>query len=233
MGHCGAGDGNSHSEGNVRASGRSSLWSCCCRCRSSSVHQWSSGLMSSVVRVVLAIWSARVIFGLQQVNFGLRSVWPLAILFGIVTLWIGLQAQSFTPATWHHPLWSTTAETLGTDTSSAISLNPFNTLSGLARLLAYAGIFWISLQYCRRTVRARQVLLVGHIRWFRLRALRSRRPINQIRKHRDLPQGGQSRTCDKHFRRSRRFCDIHRTRSGVLHGAPSYAARACASRRVG
>ena len=91
------------------------------------------------------------------------------------------QAQSFTPATWHHPLWSTTAETLGTDTSSAISLNPFDTLSGLARLLAYAGIFWISLQYCRRTVRARQVLLLVHIRWFRLRALRSRRPINQIR----------------------------------------------------
>jgi hypothetical protein len=124
-----------------------------------SVYEWSSGLMSSVVGVVLAIWSARVMFSLQQVNFGLRSVWPLAILFGIVTLWIGLQAQSFTPATWHHPLWSTTAETLGTDTSSAISLNPFDTLSGLARLLAYAGIFWISLQYCRRTVRARQVLL--------------------------------------------------------------------------
>jgi hypothetical protein len=124
-----------------------------------SVYQWSSGLMSSVVGVVLAIWSARVIFGVQQVNFGLRSVWPLAILFGIVTLWIGLQAQSFTPATWHHPLWSTTAKTLDTDTSSAISLNPFETLSGLARLLAYAGIFWISLQYCRRTARARLVLL--------------------------------------------------------------------------
>jgi hypothetical protein len=124
-----------------------------------SVYQWSSGLMSSVVGVVLTIWSARVISGLQEINFGLRSVWPLAILFGVVTLWTGLQAQSFTPASWHHPLWNTTAETLGTGTTSAISLNPFDTLSGLARLLAYAGIFWISLQYCRRTVRARQVLL--------------------------------------------------------------------------
>ena len=38
-------------------------------------------------------------------------------------------------------------------------LNPFDTLSGLVRLLAYAGIFWIALQYCRRAGRARQVLL--------------------------------------------------------------------------
>lgn len=124
-----------------------------------SVYQWSSGLMSSVVGVVLAIWSARVTLGLQEVNFGLRSVWPLAILFAIVALWIGLQGQSFTPASWHHPLWSTTAKTLGTDTFSAISLNPFDTFSGLARVLAYAGIFWISLQYCHRTARARQVML--------------------------------------------------------------------------
>jgi O-antigen ligase len=123
------------------------------------VYQWSWGLMSSVVGLVLAIWSARVGFGLQDPGFGLRSVWPLAILFGIVIAWIGLQAQPFTPASWHHPLWNTAAEALGDDTSSAISLNPFDTLSGLVRLLAYAGIFWISLQYCRRAARARQVLL--------------------------------------------------------------------------
>ena len=42
----------------------------------------------------------------------------------------------------------------------AISLNPFRGASGLARLLAYGGIFWISLQYCRRAARARQVLAI-------------------------------------------------------------------------
>jgi O-antigen ligase len=123
------------------------------------VYQWSWGLMACVVGAVLAVWSARVALGLQDVGFGLRSVWPLAILFGIAIAWIILQAQSITPSAWHHPLWATAANALGSETASAVSLNPFATLSGLIRLLAYAGIFWISLQYCRRAARARQVLL--------------------------------------------------------------------------
>ena len=40
------------------------------------VYQWTWGLMSSVVGIVLAIWSARVGLGLQDVAFGMRSVWP-------------------------------------------------------------------------------------------------------------------------------------------------------------
>ena len=123
------------------------------------IYQWSWGLMACVVGAVLAVWSARVALGLQDVGFGLRGVWPLAVLFGIATAWIMLQAQSITPSDWHHPLWATAAQALGGGTASAISLNPFDTLSGLVRLLAYAGIFWISLQYCRRASRARQVLL--------------------------------------------------------------------------
>jgi O-antigen ligase len=123
------------------------------------VYQWSWGLMACVVGVVLAVWSARVALGLQDAGFGLRSVWPLAVLFGIAIAWTILQAQSITPSAWHHPLWATAASVLGSETGSAISLNPFDTLSGLVRLLAYGGIFWISLQYCRRAARARQVLL--------------------------------------------------------------------------
>src|SRR5512132_2173832 len=123
------------------------------------IYQWSWGVMACVVGAVLAVWSARVALGLQDVGFGLRGVWPLAILFAITTAWIMLQAQSITPSAWHHPLWATAAQALGVETASAISLNPVDTLSGLVRLLAYGGIFWISLQYCRRATRARQVLL--------------------------------------------------------------------------
>ena len=123
------------------------------------IYQWSWGLMSSVVGVVLALWSGRVALGMQDAGFGMRTVWLLEVGFGLVILWILLQTLPFTPAAWHHPLWSTTADVLGDVTYSAISLNPFSTLSGLVRLLAYAGIFWIALQYCRRAARARQVLL--------------------------------------------------------------------------
>lgn len=123
------------------------------------IYQWSWGLMSSVVGIVLALWSGRVALGMQDAGFGMRKVWLLEVTFGLVIIWILLQTVSFTPAAWHHPLWSTTADVLGDVAYSAISLNPSDTLSGLVRLLAYAGIFWIALQYCRRAPRARQALL--------------------------------------------------------------------------
>jgi len=123
------------------------------------VYQWAWASMACVVGVLLGVWGARVAGGLQDPAIGLRTVWPLAVPFAFAVVWIGLQAQSFTPDRWHHPLWSTAAAALGGDVAGAISLDPFDTLSGLVRLLAYAGIFWLSLQYCRRAAHARQVLL--------------------------------------------------------------------------
>jgi O-antigen ligase len=123
------------------------------------VYQWSWGVMCVVVGVVLAIWSGRVAFGLQDPAFGLRSLWPMALAFGLVALWIVLQSLSLTPAGWHHPLWKSAADALDGQTGGAISLNPYDTISGLTRLLAYAGIFWIAWQYCRRAQRARQTML--------------------------------------------------------------------------
>ena len=123
------------------------------------VYQWSWGVMASVVGDRPGgVERAR---RTRPAGRGIRHAPRLAAggRFGLVVVWIMLQVQSFTPAGWHHPLWSTTAEVLGERDYSAISLNPFDTLSGLVRLLAYAGIFWIALQYCRRAPRARQVLL--------------------------------------------------------------------------
>jgi hypothetical protein len=39
--------------------------------------------------------------GLQDVGLGVRSIWPLAVLFGIATARIMLQ-ESITPSAWHH-----------------------------------------------------------------------------------------------------------------------------------
>ena len=72
---------------------------------------------------------------------------------------ISLQATSITPAAWHHPLWEQANGPLGTVVAGSISLDPFETRSALARLLAYAGIFWLSLQYCRSAERAGEVFL--------------------------------------------------------------------------
>ena len=123
------------------------------------IYQWSWALMALVMGVVLAFWSVRVAFGQQEAAVGLRGVWWLLLPFTLCVLWIMLQSSAMTPTVWHHPLWQSTAEALQTDLDGAVSLNPFRSASGLGRLLAYAGIFWISLQYCRRAARARQVLL--------------------------------------------------------------------------
>lgn len=123
------------------------------------VYQWSWALMAFIVGVILAAWSARVALGRQEATVGLSGVWWLALPFTAAVVWIALQASTWTPASWHHPLWTSTAEALQTNLDGAVSLNPFDGISGLARLLGYAGIFWISLQYCRRAARARQVLL--------------------------------------------------------------------------
>jgi O-antigen ligase len=126
------------------------------------VYQWSWGLMACVVGAVLVAWSARVATGRQEPGFGLTTLWLPMLLFGLTATWILLQALPITPHAWHHPLWETAIESLGREgvpVEPAVSLNPYESLSGLARLIAYAGIFWIGMQYCRRAVRARQVLL--------------------------------------------------------------------------
>ena len=122
------------------------------------VYAWSWGLMACVVGGLLAVWSGRVILGREQATFGLQRTWPFVVLFGAAVIWAAVQSMSITPAEWHHPLWRSAAEALDMDLEPAVSLDPYETLSALTRLLTYGGIFWLSLQYSRRAVRARQVL---------------------------------------------------------------------------
>lgn len=122
------------------------------------VYQWSAALMACVVGVVLGVWSGRVAIGSQDVQVGARLLWPVMVPFAIAVLWVVIQALPFTPSGWHHPLWLSAADALGAPTRGAISLNPAETVHSLVRLLAYAGIFWISVQYARRAARARRVL---------------------------------------------------------------------------
>ncbi len=123
-----------------------------------SVHLWSWGLMACVVGMLLAAWSSRVLFGYERPDIRLKTTWPFVLLFGVAVLWGIIQTLSFTPMDWHHPLWFSASEALEMDLASRISLNPYETLSFVCRLLTYAGIFWLSLQHCRRSNRARQVI---------------------------------------------------------------------------
>ncbi len=120
------------------------------------VYAWTWGLMGCAVGVLLVAWSVAVAMGKVPVRVGLRKIWFIVLLFGLAAGWAALQASPITPSPWHHPLWRSAASALGVDVAAAVSLNPFETGSALLRLLTYAGVFWLALQYCRDGRRARQ-----------------------------------------------------------------------------
>ncbi len=123
-----------------------------------SVHLWSWGLMACVVGILLAVWSCRVLVGWERPDIRLRTSWPFVLMFAIAVMWATVQSLWLTPADWHHPLWFSAGDALATDLASSVSLNPYETISFVCRLLTYAGIFWLSMQYCRRPDRARHVI---------------------------------------------------------------------------
>ena len=124
------------------------------------VDPWSWGLLSCLIGVLLVVWSGTVLIGRQTPAFGMRSIWPVVALFMATAVWAWLQTRTFMPANWHHPLWDLTNAALGWSLPGTISLDPYETTSTLVRLLVYGGIFWLALQYGRRSRRARRALVV-------------------------------------------------------------------------
>lgn len=124
-----------------------------------SVYTWSWALAGCCVALLLAAWAIDVLRDGTHPPFGLQTLWPLAVPFTLAILWGIAQTLTITPEAWHNPLWMVAADALGTPLSSRITINPYESWSVITRLLTYAGIFFLSFQYCRRVTRTRQVLL--------------------------------------------------------------------------
>lgn len=86
-----------------------------------------------------------------------RLRWPL-LLYGAVCLWAFMQ---WLPTGWGDPVWAEASAALGMPLAARISVNPEATLSGLMRLLAYGGVFWLALQLTRDRERARAAILAA------------------------------------------------------------------------
>jgi O-antigen ligase len=122
-----------------------------------SVYPLSWAAIAGIVGVLLF---AHVIVVLRMPNAPMQRLgpmWSWSVPFVGAVAWIALQAAPMTPPAWHHPLWAGASSALSTQLDGTISLNPFETVSGLTRLLAYAGIFWLALQLCRSPARAEAV----------------------------------------------------------------------------
>ena len=103
---------------------------------------WATGVL--VTALCLLGWSLAVLAGRARVAVSPRLVVVPASLYGLALLWAGLQLLPLGGLT--HPLWSAAAETLDVPVPGAVSVSPHDTRDGLARLVSYAGVFWLALQ---------------------------------------------------------------------------------------
>lgn len=121
---------------------------------------WAWSLMGLWAALLLAGWAVAVAVGRRSLVWRSALVVPV-VSAGLSLGWILLSTvPGFgTP----HPLWQLASEQLARALPGRITLSVDATLVALMRLLAYASIFWLALQYARDRRRAEQLL--GWISW--------------------------------------------------------------------
>jgi O-antigen ligase len=122
-----------------------------------SVYPLAWALMAAIVGVLLIAHSLVILFRGQEITQRPSLMWSWLVPFFAAAAWAALQATSLTPSAWHHPLWAEASAALETHLAGSVSLNPFETISALLRLLTYAGVFWLALNLCRAPQRAEAV----------------------------------------------------------------------------
>jgi O-antigen ligase len=114
---------------------------------------WSSGILA--VGLCLFAWSTAVVAKRADVTVSPGCVRGPAILYAAAVIWAGLQLLAIEGLV--HPLWPSAAEVLATPVTAAVTLVPHDTAEGVARLAAYAAVFWLALQAGRRGDRAERL----------------------------------------------------------------------------
>jgi len=120
---------------------------------------------------VNAIYFGGLVFLLQ----GSRLLWPQplavplrkiafpALAFLVISVWIFLQAVTFTPAQLHNPIWQLESQGLGFNIPGSITINRSETDIALLRLLTEGAVFWLYLQLCRSPQRAYRSVQVAAV----------------------------------------------------------------------
>jgi len=115
-----------------------------------SVYPLSWALIAAIVGVLLVAHSLVILFRGEEITQRPSVMWSWLVPFLAAATWAALQATSLTPSAWHHPLWAEASAALEARLAGSVSLNPFDTISALLRLLTYAGIFWLGLNLAVR-----------------------------------------------------------------------------------
>lgn len=119
---------------------------------------WSWSLLCLGVGVLLILWSLAALRQPTMMGLSWRRCAGAGALFAIAALWALLQTVGMTPEALHDPIWHQASRLLGHPLIGAISSDPTASQDGLMRLIAYAGAFWLAVQYGRDPVYARRIM---------------------------------------------------------------------------
>jgi O-antigen ligase len=81
-----------------------------------------------------------------------------ALSLAIVAAWCLLQVSTSLPAGFQNSVWQLARETLASNLPGSISVNRDTTIIALLRLSTAASVFWLMLQLCRSSSRARSLV---------------------------------------------------------------------------
>ena len=106
---------------------------------------------------ILAIWAGAlfVAYGVltwrapSPDHIPARKVLAIVVPFFLAILWGLVQVFPLDAGIDRHPLWQETQAFIGGTVSSTVSINPYESVTGVMRLLTYAAIFWLALQLGR------------------------------------------------------------------------------------
>ena len=119
---------------------------------------WAWSALSLAVGVLLVLWAWAAIGDARQVRIPWRLHGPATALFGAVAAWLLLQSLPWAPSGLDHPLWADAAAALDRPLAAAPGLDPAAARDGLMRLVCYAGVFWLAMQFGRDPRHARRTL---------------------------------------------------------------------------
>ena len=106
---------------------------------------WAWDFMAFSTGLLLIVWAVAYFRGQTDAKFGTRLKW-VGIFYGIVLLWVLVQAFAPVPEGLVSPIRIEAEAALGVTLPHVISLDPALSVTGLVRLITYGVIFFLVLQ---------------------------------------------------------------------------------------
>jgi O-antigen ligase len=123
-----------------------------------SARHWAWEVLTALIGLLMTVVGIHHLWHPKDRKPDLRSLRVSIALFCVVVVWATLQCLPFTPAAWHHPLWSQAQEYFGEQVVSSVSVDRVASTSRLFRLVTYAAIFWLAYSFCLDPQRARTLV---------------------------------------------------------------------------